>query len=298
ARGGVGTLADALTSAARAEGAEVRTDAEVLHVRHADDRAVGVTLTSGEEIDAPVVVSSLDPRRTLLSLLAPEVIGPRLSWRAANIRGQGVTAKVNLALRALPAFRGLEAEEASQRLRGRIVVAPSLDYLERAADAAKYGRIAAEPYLEATVPSLVDPSLVDHVRAGPVRHVMSVIVQAAPYELREGTWDERREELGDVVLQTLEQYAPGIAALVEARQIVTPLDLEREYGVTAGHPLHAEAGLDQWFAWRPLHGFGRYRLPLAGLYLCGSGAHPGGGITGGPGQLAAREILLDVGRRR
>jgi phytoene dehydrogenase-like protein len=295
ARGGPGALAAALAAAARANGAEVRTDAKVTHVRHAGDRVVGVTLADGEEIDASLVVSSLDPKRTLLSLLDPMAIGPRLSWRAGNIRARGVTAKVNLALRDLPRFTALAEDDGdSRRLRGRIVIAPSMGYLERAADAGKYGAIAAEPYIEATIPTLVDPSLIDEARAGAVRHVLSAIVQAAPYELREGSWDERSDELADIVVGTLEQYAPGLGALVEARHVVTPLDLEREYGVTGGHPLHAEAGLDQWFAWRPLHGMGRHRLPLEGMYLCGSGAHPGGGVTGGPGQLAARAIVDDI----
>jgi phytoene dehydrogenase-like protein len=295
ARGGPGALAEALVAAARAQGAEVRTDAEVAGVRHAGDRVVGVTLTGGEEIDAPIVVSSLDPKRTLLSLLDPAAVGPRLSWRAGNIRARGVTAKVNLALRELPRFTGLKPGD-SRRLRGRIVIAPSMAYLERAADAGKYGAISTEPYIEATIPTLVDPSLIDESRAGDVRHVMSVLAQAAPYDLRDGSWDERRDELGDIVLETLERYAPGIGGLVEARQVVTPFDIERYYGASGGHPLHAEVGLDQWYAWRPMHGLGRYRLPLEGMYLCGSGAHPGGGITGGPGQLAAREIVADVER--
>jgi phytoene dehydrogenase-like protein len=153
------------------------------------------------------------------------------------------------------------------------------------------------PYMEATIPSLIDRSLIDPDGAGAVRHVMSVIVQPAPYDLRQDTWDERRDELGALVLRSLEAYAPGISGLVEEMRVVTPLDLERDYGATEGHALHAEAGLDQWFAWRPLHGYGRYRMPLDGLYLCGSGAHPGGGITGGPGQLAAREILADLKQR-
>jgi phytoene dehydrogenase-like protein len=168
------------------------------------------------------------------------------------------------------------------------VLAPGIDDLERAFDASKYGRVSEAPYLEATIPSLIDPSL---VRDG--GHVMSVLVQYAPYHCREGTWDEAREALGDMVLRTLEGLAPGIGGLVENRQVLTPLDLEREYGLTEGHPLHGEPGLDQLFAWRPLLGHARYHLALRGLYLCGSGAHPGGGVTGGPGANAARQILAD-----
>jgi phytoene dehydrogenase-like protein len=294
ARGGPGALAAALASAARRLGVDVRTDAEVVRVRHAGERVRGVVLASGEEVDAPVVVSGLDPKQTLLRLIPAEVLGPRLSWRAGNIRQRGVTAKVNLALAGLPAFTGLDPAAAAIRLRGRIVFAPGMRALERATDAAKYGRMVDEPFLEATIPSLIDPGLVDAAGTDTRRHVMSIIVQSAPYDLRAGGWDEHREELGDKVVRTLEMYAPGIGGLVEGRQVITPLDLERDYGATEGHALHAEAGLDQWFAWRPLHGLGRYRMPLGGLYLCGSGAHPGGGITGGPGQIAAREVLADA----
>ena len=168
-----------------------------------------------------------------------------------------------------------------------------MTYLVRAMRAAKHGRLAAEPYLEATVPSLVDGGLVDEGNPSGTRHVMSVVAQAAPYRLREGDWQSRREELGDIVMGTLERHAPGIGALVVARQVVTPLDIERGWAATGGHPLHAEADLGQWFAWRPLHGYGRYRMPLSGFYLCGAGAHPGGGVTGAPGQLAAREMIAD-----
>lgn len=294
ARGGPGALAAALSSAAQAFGVEVRTDAEVVRVRQAGDRVKGVVLASGEQVDARVVVSGLDPKQTLLRLLAPEVLGPRLSWRAGNIRQRGVTAKVNLVLAGLPRFRGLDPQAGASRLRGRIVVAPGMRALELATDGAKYGRMADEPYLEATIPSLIDPGLIEADGTGGQRHVMSIIVQSAPYDLRATGWDEHREQLGEAVVRTLEMYAPGIGGLVEARQVITPLDLERDYGATEGHALHAEAGLDQWFAWRPMHGLGRYRMPLHGFYLCGSGAHPGGGITGGPGQLAARQVLADT----
>ncbi|HUG47370.1 MAG TPA: NAD(P)/FAD-dependent oxidoreductase [Candidatus Limnocylindria bacterium] len=299
ARGGPGALGQALESAARALGAEVRTGAEVVAVRRSGEAVCGVALASGEEVDAPVVVSGLDPRQTLLRLLEPEVLGPRLGWRAGNIRQRGATGKVNLALGALPAFRGLDGNGTDPRLRGRIVIAPTTTYVEQAARAGKYDRLADAPVLEATIPSLVDPGLVDtRRRRRKAAHVVSVIVQPAPYELRDAGWDAQRQTLGHGVLRTLDAYAPGIAELVEEMQVITPLDIESEWGATEGHALHAEAGLDQWFAWRPLHGYGRYRLPLEGLYLCGSGAHPGGGVTGGPGQLAAREVLADWARRR
>ena len=290
ARGGGAALAQALESAARRFGAEIRVGAEVATVTTDDGRASGVALSTGEEIPASVVASSADPKRTLLEFIDPEVLGPTLVWRASNIRVPGCTAKVNLALSGPPRFVGADGEH---RLRGRVVIAPGIDYLERGADAAKYGRVSSEPYLEATIPSLVDPTL-----APPGQHVMSVIVQWAPYRLRERTWEVERDGLGDLVVKTLEAYAPGLANLIIARQVLTPVDLELDFGLTGGHVLHGEPGLDQFFAWRPLLGFARYRMPISGLYLCGSGAHPGGGITGAPGANAAREILADLKQRR
>lgn len=297
ARGGPAALADALASAARAHGVEIRTEARVAQVRRDGMRVTGVALADGEEIDAPVVVSNLDPRTTLLDLIDPDALGPRLGWRASNIRQAGATAKVNLALRELPRFTA--AGDDAARLRGRILIAPSMAALETATRPAKYGRMPDAPLLEATIPSLVDASLIDARRRGKkVAHVMSVVVQSTPRELREGSWDERRNELGDVVLRTLEEYAPGLTELVQAREVITPLDIEREFGAAGGHAMHAEVSLNQWFEWRPLHGLGGYRMPLDGLYLCSSGAHPGGGVTGGPGQLCARQVSADRHVRR
>lgn len=284
ARGGPGSLTAALDSAARAAGAEIRTGAGVEKVRRDGESVTGVIMRNGDEIDASVVISSLDPRSTFLGLIEPEVLGPRLSWRASNIRQRGRTAKVNFALHDLPNFPA--AAEDSGRLRGQIVLAPSVSALDEAALPAKYGESPAEPLIEATIPSLTNSTLVDNDRAGAVRHVMSVIAEGVPFDVGEG--------VGDLVTRTIEKYAPGFVGLVEARQVITPLDIERDYGAQGGHPMHAEVGLDQWFAWRPLHGFGRYRMPLRGMYLAGSGAHPGGGVTGGPGRLAASEILDDV----
>jgi phytoene dehydrogenase-like protein len=198
----------------------------------------------------------------------------------------------------VPRFRGLEGDDAALRLRGRIVVAPTTRYLDAAADDAKVGRMSGSPWLEATIPSLVDPLLVDGAEASGVRHVMSVLVQSAPRDLREGDWDGLRDVLAERVMAVLEEAAPGFGDLVVDREVITPLDLEREHGMTGGHPMHLEPGLDQWFAWRPLLGYARYRMPLEGLYLCGSGAHPGGGVTGLPGRLAARRILSDLRGRR
>ncbi len=293
ARGGPGALAAALASAARRAGAEIRTSADVVAVRSRDGHATGVRLDSGQELDAPVVVSGLDPRRTLLDLVDPEVLGPRLGWQAGNLRQSGVTAKVDLALAGLPRFRGLDGDDAAMRLRGRLVVAPSVRYLDVAHDAAKYGRMSDEPWLEATIPSLADPLLVDGAAMSGVRQVMSILVQSAPRQLRDADWDAARDTLLERTMAVLESVAPGIGRLVVARQVHTPADLERDLGMTGGHPLHGEPSLDQWFAWRPMLGYARYRMPLDGLYLCGSGAHPGGGVTGVPGRNAAREVIAD-----
>ena len=285
ARGGSGALADALAASATAFGAQIRTDAEVGEIRSRDGRVLGVTLVGGETVDGDLVVSGADPKRTL-ALCDPVELGPAMVWRAANIRQPGATAKVNLALADVPAFHGADDPA---RLRGRIVIGPSIDHVERAKDAYKYGHLAEEPWLEATIPTLVDPSL-----APEGKHVMSVLVEAAPRHLREGDWSDERERLADVTVKTLERYAPGLGEIVEARQVITPQDFETEYGLSGGHVYHAEPGLDQFFMWRPLNGQARYRFVLDGLYLAGSGAHPGGGVTGAPGANAARRILKDL----
>jgi phytoene dehydrogenase-like protein len=279
--GGPGALADCLVDAVRAMGGDVRLGTEVAAIRDDRGTVTGVALATGEEVDAPVVTSSADPKATLLGLVDPVTLGPTLAWEVQNLRTRGTAAKVNLALEGLPAFNGAEPE----RLQGRIVVAGGVDDLERAFDAWKYGGVSDAPYLEATIPSLMDRSLAPH--GG---HVMSVVAQWVPHA------EDDADRVGDVVLKRLEDAAPGITGLVRERQVLLPVDLEREYGLTGGHPLHVEPGLDSFFAWRPILGYARYRMPVRGLYLCGSGAHPGGGITGAPGANAARAILAD--RRR
>lgn len=287
AEGGPSALARALEAAALEAGVEVRTGTDVVAVTTRDGRATGVALATGEEVPARAVVSAADPRSTLTGLVDPVALGPTLLWRAQNIRASGTAAKVHLVLGGLPRFPGADEE----RLAGRIVVAPGIDPLERAFDAWKYGRVSEEPFLEAVIPSVMDPSV-----APPGKHVMSVIAQWAPYRLRDGDWAGERERLGDLVVKALDAYAPGFADLVEAREVLAPPDLERRFGLPEGHVLHSEPGLDQFYAWRPLLGHARYRLGIPGLYLCGSGAHPGGGITGAPGANAAREILADLKR--
>jgi phytoene dehydrogenase-like protein len=295
ARGGPGVLAEALASAARAAGAEIRTGAEVVGVTAVDGRATGVVLAGGEELVAATVVAGIDPKRLLTGLVDPVAIGPSLRWRATNIRTPGRTAKVNLVLDGLPAFPA--AADDPRLLRGRILVGMTgIDAVERVFDAPKYGGYADDLVIEATIPSLADPSLVEGAPEG--THVLSAVVQWVPTVPRDGSWADGREALGDAVVRTLETVAPGLGARVRARQVLTPADLEADYGLTGGHPLHAEPGLDSFFAWRPLLGHARYRMPLDGLYLAGSGAHPGGGVTGLPGRNAAREVLSDLKRRR
>jgi phytoene dehydrogenase-like protein len=294
ARGGPGALAGALEAAGRAWGVEYRTGTEVAAITSRDGRAGGVVLVGGEELTARVIVAGIDPKRVLTRLADPVAIGPSLLWRASNIRTPGTVAKVNLVLSRTPRFSAAGDDESL--IRGRILIVPGIDPLERAHDAAKYGRWSDPPVMEATIPSLVDPSLVDGAAAG--TQVMSVIAQSTPNALRDGTWDAQREAFGDAVVRTLDTYAPGLSGIVTARQVLTPVDLERDYGLTGGHPMHGEHGLDQWFLWRPLLGHARYRLALDGLYLAGAGAHPGGGISGQNGQNAAHEILGDWKKRR
>jgi phytoene dehydrogenase-like protein len=294
ARGGPGALSAALEAVARSAGVEIRTGVEVRSIAARDGRATGVVLADGAVLDARVVVAGVDPKQILTKLVDPVAIGPTLRWRAGNIRTPGTVSKVNLVLSATPRFTAAAGDE--RLIRGRILIAPGIDELERAHDAAKFGRLPDRPVLEATIPSLVDPSLVDGARPG--TQVISVVVQNTPYTLRDGSWDKHREALGDRVTEALDHHAPGLAKSVVARQVLTPPDLERDFGLTGGHPMHGEHGLDQFFLWRPLLGHARYRLGLDGLYLAGAGAHPGGGVTGQNGQNAAREVLADWRKHR
>ena len=290
AKGGPSAVSDALAAAATVAGAEIRTGARVAHVSTADGAVTGVVLESGEEIAAPAVVSGLDPKQLLTRLVDPVTVGPNMRWRAGNIRTPAVSAKVNLVLDGLPEFPAAGGD--ARLLRGRIQVGTSsIDAMEHAFDPSKYGRFSDQPVLEATIPSLV-------AGAKDGTHVMSVIAQWMPKGLSAADWDAQRGAVGDAVLRSLESVAPGISSRVTARQVLTPADLEREFGLTGGHPMHAEPALDSFWLWRPLLGSARHRMPVAGLYLAGSGAHPGGGVTGGPGQNAAREILADRKKRR
>lgn len=288
-KGGPGALTRALADAAREAGATIRADAPVEQIIVRNGRAAGVRLTDGSEIPAQAVVSSADPHRTFLTLLDPMELEPGFLQRVRHYRMPGTVAKVNLTLNGLPQFIGV-ANPAD--LHGRLHIGPSIDYLEKAFDASKYGQISPEPYLDVTIPSLLDPSL-----CPPGRHVMSVFVQFAPYALAGGAgWNQERDALETIVIATLERYAPGIRNLLEHRQALTPVDLEQTYGLTGGHVFHGEPSLDQLFMMRPVLGWARYRTPVDGLFLCGAGTHPGGGITGAPGRNAAREILRALKR--
>jgi phytoene dehydrogenase-like protein len=280
--GGPIALARVLESAARRFGVEIRTGCQVARIDAKDDRAAGVTLDGGEHIEARAVVSGVDPKRTFLTLCDAEHLPPEFLWRMKHYRSRGTLAKVNLALSALPAFAGATRDMLGARVR----LAPDLDYLERAFDDAKYGRFSAAPWIEFTIPSIGDPSL-----APPGTHVLSAYAQFAPYQLRDGNWETSRDALGDCVVKTLMQYAPDLGSLIVDRQTLTPLDLERGWGLSGGHIFHGELSLDQFFTMRPLLGFGQYRTPIKGLFLCGSGSHPGTGMTGGSGINAAREVL-------
>ncbi len=281
--GGAGGLSVRLAAAAQALGVGIRTGAGVARIVVTDGRATGVVLENGEEMSAAQVVSTADPRRTMLGMVDPTELAPEYTRAVQNIRHRGVCAKVNLALGELPRFTGADESQ----LRGVISISPSLDYLERAHDDAKYGAVSRAPYLEAVIPSLAEPAL-----APPGRHVMSVWMQYAPYRLKEGRWDAAsREALGDRVVECLAAYAPNLRSSVIDREVMTPLDFEDAYGVPEGNLYHGEMGLDQILFMRPVPGWGHHRTPIAGLFLGGSGTHPGGGIAGGSGRLAARELL-------
>ena len=292
--GGMGALSQAIARAARGAGAEIRTGAEVARVLIKGGRAAGVTLASGEEIPARAVVSAADLKTTFLGLVEPMELDPDFLTTVRNYRSAGSAAMVHLALSALPAFPALaksSPSDARAALSGRIPVGDDIDALERAFDAAKYGDISERPWCEATLPSVADPSLAP--KGG---HVMSIHVQYAPRKLREGDWPRRRESMGNAAVETLASVCPDLPGLIVARKVLTPLDIEQTYGSSGGHIFHGEHSLDQLYAARPLLGWARYRTPVAGLYLCGAGTHPGGGATGAPGFNASREILKDLRR--
>jgi phytoene dehydrogenase-like protein len=283
--GGVGAITQAMAAAAKEAGAEIRTGVEISEILVKDGVATGVVLASGEEIAARAVVSNADPKRTLMQLVDPAHLAPDFVQKIKNYRCVGTVAKINLAISALPEFTALKVKGNGNLLRGRIQISPEIDYLERAFDESKYGNFSRNPYIEITIPSLSDPSL-----APPGEHVMSIYMQYAPYKLKNSDWESQRKTLGENVVKTISQYAPNLPQTILSHQIITPKDLEETYGLTGGHIFHGELALDQFFTMRPLLDWARYQTPIERLYLCGSGTHPGTGLTGGSGANAAREI--------
>jgi phytoene dehydrogenase-like protein len=284
ARGGTGAISNAIAAAAREAGVEIRTRATISKVLVRDGAVRGVVLENGDELHADLVSSSLDPRQTFLHLVGEAHLPDEFAAGVRRYKFRGSSGKVNLALDGLPDFTCLPGTGA--HLRGAISVSPGVDYMERAYDDAKYGRFSRRPYMDVVIPSLTDPSI-----APPGKHVMSCFVQYAPYHLAEGTWDDQREAFGDTVVNTLAEYAPNLKSLIRHRQVVTPLDLEREWGLSEGNIFQGELSLEQLFFLRPVPGWANYRTPIHGLYMCGSATHPGGGIMGAPGRNAALTVL-------
>jgi phytoene dehydrogenase-like protein len=284
-RGGMGAVSEAIAASAKSHGAIIRTNAPVERILVRDGQASGIVLEGGEEIQARTIASNLDPRLTFLRLIEPENLDPEFLQAIRNYRSEGTSVKINLALSGLPEFRALPGAPGPQH-RATMHICPSMDYVERAWDDAKFGRPSQSPLLELTIPTMYDPSL-----APPSRHIMGIFLQYAPYTLREGNWDELREPFAERVIDLIEEYVPNIRSVIIDRQVLTPLDLERRFGLTGGNIFHGEMSLDQMFVMRPVAGWARYRTPIRGLYLCGSGTHPGGGVMGAPGYNAAREIL-------
>jgi len=289
-RGGMGGITQALAAAARDLGADIRCDNEVARILIRDGRAAGVALAGGDEFYAPVVVSNADAQVTFLTLLDRDVLPQAFVADVERISYASASLKINVALAELPSFRAMPGTEPGPQHRGTIHICPDQDYIERAFDDAKYGRPSAEPVLECTIPSVVDPTV-----APPGRHLMSMFVQYAPYELRDGSWDDQRETFADRCFDLLNEYAPNFKRSVLDRQVLTPVDLERVFNLTGGNIFQGAMTPGQLFAFRPVPGYARYRTPVRGLYLCGAAAHPGGGVMGTPGLNAAREIL---GQRR
>jgi phytoene dehydrogenase-like protein len=286
AKGGNGSVSAAIASAARASRAEIRTSAPVARVIVRGGRAVGVALESGEELHAKLVVSGADPRRTFLELLGAEHLPEDFVAAIRRFRFRGASGKVNLALSELPRFSGLP--DGGAHLRGAISISPSVDYLERAYDQAKYGEFSQRPYMDIVIPTMLDPAM-----APPGKHVMSIFAQYAPYSLKGGWTDARREAFGDAVIDTLSEYAPNLKDAILHRQVITPADIERMVGLTEGNIFQGELTLQQMFFLRPVPEWARYVTPVPGLYQCGAGTHPGGGVMGASGRLAAHAVLRD-----
>jgi phytoene dehydrogenase-like protein len=289
ARGGTGAISNAIGDAAREAGVEIRTQAAIAKIIVKDGRAKGVVLANGDEIYADVISSSVDPRLTFNKFIEAEHLPAEFLEDINRFKYRGSSGKVNLALDGLPNFKCMPG--VGPHLRGAMSISPSVEYMERAYDDAKYGNFSRRPYMDMVIPSLTDPSV-----APPGKHVMSCFVQYAPYKLAPGLhWDTEKEKFGDTVINTIAEYAPNIKDIILHRQVITPLDLEREWGLSEGNIFQGELSLEQLFFLRPAPGYARFRTPIQNLYMCGSATHPGGGIMGAPGRLAALEILKDKG---
>jgi len=287
AKGGTGSVSEAIAGAARRLGAEIRTDAGVAKVLVKNGRAAGVVLENGDELRAKIVVSGLDPRRTFLGLLEEKDLPGELVADIKRFKFRGSSGKVNLALGELPNFTCMPGF--GPHLRGAMSISPSLEYVERAYDDAKWGEFSRQPYMDIVIPSMIDPDM-----APPGKHVMSIFVQYAPYNVNGGWTDQKREDFGDAVINSVARFAPNIRSAILHRQVITPLDIERITGLTEGNIFAGELALHQLFFLRPAPGWAKFRTPVTGFYQCGAGTHPGGGIMGASGRLAAREILKDV----
>ncbi|HXT21742.1 MAG TPA: NAD(P)/FAD-dependent oxidoreductase [Thermoanaerobaculia bacterium] len=285
-KGGTGAVANAIAAAARELGVEIHVNASVDHVRMKNGRADGVVLENGDEIAAKTVISGVDPHRTFLRLVGEKHLDPELAKQVKRFKMRGSSGKVNLALDALPEFACLPG--VGRHLRGDITIAPSIEYLERAYDDAKYGAFSRKPFMDVVIPSMTDPTV-----APPGKHTMSIFVQYAPYNLKEGAadWENQREAFGDAVIDTLSEYMPNLKSRILHRQVLTPWDLEQIYGLTEGNIFHGELSLEQLAFLRPIAGWSRYKTPIDGLWMCASGTHPGGGIMGAPGALCAKTML-------
>jgi len=288
ARGGTGAISNSIADAAREAGVEIRTKAAISKIIIKNGKAKGVALTNGDELYADVISSSVDPRQTFINLMETGDVPSEFVDEIKRYKFRGSSGKVNLALDALPNFKCMPGPGA--HLRGAISISPSVEYMERAYDDAKYGNFSRHPYIDMVIPTLTDPSV-----APPGKHILSCFVQYAPYKLRPGlNWDDQREAFGNNVINTIAEYAPNIKDIILHKQVITPLDLEREWGLSEGNIFQGELSLEQLFFLRPVPGYARFRTPIKNLYMCGSATHPGGGIMGGPGRLAALEILKDV----
>jgi phytoene dehydrogenase-like protein len=287
ARGGTGAISNAIAGAAREAGAEIRTQAGIAKIIVKEGKARGVVLANGDEIYASIVSSSVDPRHTFIHFLEDGLLPGEFLEEVRRYKFRGSSGKVNLALDALPNFKCMPGPGA--HLRGAISISPSVEYMEKAYDDAKYGNFSRRPYIDIVIPSLTDPSV-----APPGKHVLSCFVQYAPYKLRPGlNWDDQKEAFGNNVINTIAEHAPNMKEIILHKQVLTPLDLEREFGLSEGNIFQGELSLEQLFFLRPVPGWAQFRTPIRNLYMCGSATHPGGGIMGAPGRLAALEILKD-----